>query len=255
MTSRDCRRTRLGARRRLARTPAMVPVSARDGRSGAIVQACSGRGTDADGSLLDRVVVGEPEVPHLSKVLGGEPRVHRCVETVLGQIPTAATRHPRRLGEPLLDALVVAVLDVFAYVQVTQVVVQDGGDTAHDVVELTFDVNQQRIVAGPGVGTGHEEQVRIPVCAGTLVSLCATGPFGAQHASTKPGDREGRTGQMHVVPGGEDDASQMVFDTVAGADPDRAQCRDRPVDELAIVALQGGVVVTGNQHAFAARSV
>ena len=39
MTSRDWRRTRLGTRRRFARTPAMVPVSARGGRSGAIAQA------------------------------------------------------------------------------------------------------------------------------------------------------------------------------------------------------------------------
>src|ERR1700733_1920581 len=104
MTSRECRRTRLGARRRLARTPAMVPVSAREYRSEAIVAARSGRSADASvGGSGDRLVVGKPEVPHLSKVLGGEPGVHRSVETVLGEIPAAATGHPRRLGEPLLD--------------------------------------------------------------------------------------------------------------------------------------------------------
>ena len=59
---------------------------------------------------------------------------------------------------------------------------------------------------------------------------------------------------MHVVTGGEHDAVQVVFDAVAGADADRAQCRDRPVDQLAVVALQGGVVVAGDQHAFAAGS-
>ena len=89
--------------------------------------------------------------------------------------------------------------------------------------------------------------------AGALVSLCTVGPFGAQRASAEPGDRERRTGQMHVVTGGEHDAVQVVFDAVTGADADRAQCRYRPVDQLAVVPLQGGVVVAGDQHAFAAR--
>ena len=57
---------------------------------------------------------------------------------------------------------------------------------------------------------------------------------------------------MHVVAGGEDDAVEMVLDAVAGADADRAHRGDRPVDELAVVALQGGVVVAGDQHALAA---
>ena len=53
-----------------------------------------------------------------------------------------------------------ATLDLFAHIEVAQVVVEDGGDTAHRVVELAFDVDQQRVVAGPGVGAGHEEQIR-----------------------------------------------------------------------------------------------
>ena len=45
-----------------------------------------------------RPVVAEPEVPHLSKILRGEARVHRRVETVRRQVPAAAARHPGRLG-------------------------------------------------------------------------------------------------------------------------------------------------------------
>ena len=89
--------------------------------------------------------------------------------------------------------------------------------------------------------------------AGALVSLCAVGPFVAQRASAQAGDRERRTGQVHVVTGGEHDAVQVVLDAVAGAKAHRAQCRDGPVDQLAVVALQRGVVVAGDQHALAAR--
>src|ERR1700753_1619449 len=70
-TSRDWRRTRLGARRRFAKIPAMVPVSARGGRSGAIA---SGGRAPTYGGVLDRVVIGVLEIAHLSKILGGESR-------------------------------------------------------------------------------------------------------------------------------------------------------------------------------------
>src|ERR1700753_3743126 len=76
MNSRDWRRTRLGARRTLYRTLAIVPGSGRDGRSGAISVRCSGRrGGTRSGVVRYRVIVGEPEIPHLAKILRGEPGV------------------------------------------------------------------------------------------------------------------------------------------------------------------------------------
>src|SRR5262249_32362989 len=94
---------------------------------------CFASGGCADqgaGVLGDRLVVRVAEIPHLSKILGGESGVHGPVETILGEIPTAATRHPGRSGEPSLDALVVTALDLFAHIEITQVAVQDRGDTA-----------------------------------------------------------------------------------------------------------------------------
>ena len=104
-----------------------------------------------------------------------------------------------------------------------------------------------------GVGAGHEEQVREAVRAGALEGLGVISPLLLQRAAAQPGDRERRTRQVHVVSGGEHDRVEMVFDAVAGADAGRADRGDRPVDELAVVALQRGVVVVGDQHAFAAR--
>src|SRR5581483_11617293 len=131
--------------------------------------------------------------------------------------------------------------------------VSDRGDATHEVVQLALDVNQQRVVAGPGVGTGHQEQIRISVHARAFVSLRATVPFGAQQTPPESGHREWRTGQVHVVAGGEHDAVQVMFDAVAGPNAHGAQGRYLPMDQLAVVALQGGIVVAGDQHAFASR--
>ena len=198
-------------------------------------------------------VVAESEVPHLTKILGGEARVHRGVEAVLGQIPAAAARHPGRLGQPLLNPPVVASLHVLADVEVAQVVPQDRGDPADGVVDLSLHVDEQRVVSRSGVRSRHQEQVRVAVRVDALVGLRTVDPLVGERAAADPGDRVRRSGQMDVVAGGEHDAVQVVLDTVAGADTDRAHCRDRPVDQLAVVALQSRVVVAGDQHALASR--
>ena len=149
--------------------------------------------------------------------------------------------------------LVVAPLDVGAHVEVAQVVPQDRGDPRDGVVDLALDEDQQRVVPRPRVGSGHEEQVRVAVRVDALVRLCAAGPFVGQRAAAEPGDRVRRPGQVHVVTGGEHDGVEVVLDAVAGADAHRAHRGDRPVDELAVVALQRRVVVAGDQHPLAAR--
>src|SRR5882757_9144444 len=78
-----------------------------------------------------RLVIPRSEVAHLSKILGGEPGVHRRVESVGGQVPTAAAAHPGRLRQPLLQLLVVAALNVGPHVEIPQVVLQDRGDARH----------------------------------------------------------------------------------------------------------------------------
>src|ERR1700754_1753401 len=156
MKSRDWRRTRLGARRTLYRTLAIVPGSGRGGRFCAI-SASGARGNARRGPARHRLVVRVAEIAHLAKILGGETRVHRAVEALLGEIPTPATRHPGRLGEPALNVLVMAQLNVFAHIQIAQVVVEDGADAAHRVLELALDVDQQRVMTRPGIGSGHEE--------------------------------------------------------------------------------------------------
>jgi len=47
------------------------------------------------------------------------------------------------LGEAPLDAFVVAALHIVTDIEIAQIAVQDGGDTADGVVELALDVHQQ----------------------------------------------------------------------------------------------------------------
>src|SRR6476661_7486129 len=112
MTSRELLRICLGARRRPPRMVEIAPAGCR----GCLAADISGRRRDRrrGGVVRHGLVVAESEVPHLTKILCREARVHRCVEPVLRQIPAAAPRHPGRLGEPLLDPPVVAPLHVRA---------------------------------------------------------------------------------------------------------------------------------------------
>jgi hypothetical protein len=97
MTSRDPRRIR---RSMVEIRPFCGCGPLAGGMSGLLVTR---RSTDGGvRALCDRDVVPEPEVPHLLKILGGEARVHRSVETVRGQIPAAAVRQLR--GEGGADA-------------------------------------------------------------------------------------------------------------------------------------------------------
>ena len=205
------------------------------------------------GVALDRGVVLHLEISHLPKILRGQSRVHRRVETICGQVPAVTARHPRGGPETLLDAAVVAVLHVGADVEIVQVVLQDGRDAGNRIVQLSLDVNEQRVMAWAGVWPGHQEQVRVAVRAGALVRLSVTGPLLLQRPTAETRDGERRAAQVRVVAGGEHDRVQVMLDAVAGANPDRAQRRDRPVDQLAVVALQGRVVIAGHQHPFAAR--
>src|SRR5215218_3176979 len=147
------------------RTPPRIVEIAPAGCRGCLLPDMSSRRRDRwCGGARPRLIVGEPEIPHLTKILRGEAWVHRGVEAVLGQIPATAARHPCRLGQPLLQALVVTALHVLSDVEIAQAVPQDHGDTPHGVVDLPLHIDQKRVVARPGVRSGHEEQIRVAVC-------------------------------------------------------------------------------------------
>ncbi len=175
MTSRELLRICRSARRRPAeddrnRAPQAVVAVWRTSQAEDVT-------TRAAGVACHRVIVAESEVAHLTKILGRETRVHRCVEAVLRQIPTAAARHPCRLGQPFLDSPVVAPLHALADIEVAQVVPQDRSDPEDRVMDLSLDIDKQRVVPGPGVGPGHEEQIGVAVGADALVRLCSVGPL------------------------------------------------------------------------------
>src|SRR5689334_12409618 len=86
MTSREPLRICRSARRTLARIVEIAPAGCR----GCLAEDMSGRLCCLASRVRD--VVPEPEVLHLTKILGRKAWVHRGVEAVLGEVPAAAAR-------------------------------------------------------------------------------------------------------------------------------------------------------------------
>ena len=100
------------------------------------------------------------------EVLGGAPVLpckpwpNRAVDTVRVEVPTgASTLGPYALGEFLLNVFVEMFLNLGPHVDALRTATRHSVNGLHDVLDLLFDHEHDRIVSQSGVGAEEEKQV------------------------------------------------------------------------------------------------